>query len=327
MRRRTFLSGATGVALASALPAKAQTSGPPIRIGRLSPLSAAAEEPMLEGLRRGLREHGWIEGRNFTFEIRTADARVDRLSGLAADLVRVPVDVIVTGSSAGALAAKNATSTIPIVMVTTGDPVAHGLVSSLARPGGNVTGVTALGQDLSAKRLELLKQILPDTTRIAVLTDPGSIYSAATLRSLERAAQALNVQIQAFSAHEPGEFERSFAEIRSARAEALMVLVDILFITHRGQIATLAAAERLPVIYGERESLSDRGLFFYGASLPEMYRRAAAYVDKILKGAKPADMPVEQPTQFELVLNLKTARALGIAIPQSVLVRADEVIE
>lgn len=325
MRRRAFLFGAASMALAA--PARVKSAGPSIRVGRLSPLSAAADVPMLAGLRRGMREHGWIEGRDFAFEVRTAEARLERLPDLAAELVRVPVNVIVTGSSPGALAAKNATNTIPIVMVTTGDPVAHGLVSSLARPGGNVTGVTALGQDLSAKRLELLKQILPDLTRVAVLNDPGSIYSPSTLQSLKSAAEALNVEIHPVSAHEPGEIERVFAEIRGARAEALLVLVDVLFITYRRQIAALAMAERLPVIYGERESLSDGGLFFYGASLPEMYRRAGAYVDRVLKGAKPADMPVEQPTNFELVLNLKAARELAIAFPQSVLLRADEVIE
>lgn len=325
MRRRDFLTGAVGAALA--VPVLAQTAGPSIRIGRLSPLSAAADVPMMEGLRQGLRDLGWIEGRNFVFEIRTADAQIERLPALAAELVRAQVNIIVVGSNPGARAAKSATSTIPIVIVTTGDPVMDGLVSSLARPEGNLTGVTALGQDLSAKRLELLKQTMPRLSRVAVLTDPGSPYTGPAMAALIPAAKTLGVQLQVLAAHEPAEIDRSFNALHDSRAEALMVLLDIAFITHRHRIAELAAKHRLPAMYGERESLADGGLFFYGASLPEMYRRAATYVDKILKGAKPSDLPVEQPSTFELVVNLKAARSLGLDIPATIIDRADEVIE
>ena len=282
---------------------------------------------MLAGLRQGLSELGWVEGRNLTFELRFAEGRLDRLAQLASELVDLKVDVIVTGSTSGALAAKNATGTIPIVMVTTGDPVRDGLVESLARPGGNVTGVTALGQALNIKRLEIVKEALPGLKRVAVLTNPDSPYTEPFKQTGEAAARALGLEVRELEARRPDDLEKVFYALGQQDATALMVLADIMFITHRRRIIELAGDNRLPSIFGERESVRAGGLMFYGASLPDMYRRAAAYVDKILKGDKPANLPVEQPTAFELVINLKTAKALGVTIPPTLLVRADEVID
>ena len=282
---------------------------------------------MLAGLRQGLNELGWIEGQNFAFELRFADGNLDRLPQLADELVREKVDVIVTGSSPGASAAKNATSTIPIVMVTTGNPVQGGLIATLARPGGNVTGVTALGQVLNAKRLELLKEAVPSLKRVAILTNPASPYTDPFLQESEAAVHALGIEVRVLEAREPHDLERAFETIVNEHAEALMVLADPMFITHRRRIVELAVRNGLPSVFGERGSVHAGGLIFYGASLPDMYRRAATYVDKILKGAKPADLPVEQPTAFELAINLKTAKVLGLELPWFLQQRADEVIE
>jgi putative ABC transport system substrate-binding protein len=297
------------------------------RIGRLSPLSAASDIPNLGAFRKGLRDLGWVEGQDFALEARFADGKPERLPELAAELVRERVDVILVGSTQGALAAKRATSTIPIVMVTTGDPVGGGLVASLAHPGANVTGVTALGQVLSGKRLELLKETVPGVTRLAVLANPTSPYTEPFLREREGAARALGLQLQVVEAHDPPRLEQAFAAMARERAGALMVLTDVMFINHRRRIVELAARSRLPAVYPEREFVGAGGLMFYGASLVDMYTRAAVHADKILKGAKPADLPVEQPTKLELIINLKTAKALGLTIPPSVLARADEVVQ
>jgi putative ABC transport system substrate-binding protein len=301
--------------------------GKMVRIGRLSPLSAETDRPFVDALRRGMRDLGWVDGRNFTIESRFAEGRPDRLAELAAELVRQRVDIIVTGSNPGALAAKKATGAIPIVMVTTGDPVGGGLVASLARPGGNVTGVTASGQELSAKRLELLKEVVPGAARVAVLVNPTSSYTGPFLGEREGIARALRWDLRVVEAQRPGELEKTFAAMTGERIGALMVLTDIMFITHRRRIVELAAKSRLPAVYFDQEFVDEGGLMFYGASLIAMYRHAAVHVDKILKGVKPADLPVEQPTTFELVLNLRTAKALGLTIPPSVLARADRVLE
>lgn len=305
----------------------AQELGKPARIGRLSPLSAEADAPLLDAFRAGLRELGWIEGQNYTIEAVFAEGKPDRLPELAAELVRRRVDVILAGSNPGTLAAKNATRTIPVVMVTTADPVGGRLVESLARPGANITGVTALGQGLSAKRLELLKELVPAVTRVAVLTNPASPYSGPFMKESADASRALKVQLQLVEAHDPIEFEQAFGAMTRERAGALMVLTDVMFITHRKRIVEFAAMSRLPAVYGEREFIDAGGLMFYGASLADMYRRAAMHVDKILKGGKPADLPVEQPTKFEMIINLKTAEALGLTIPRALLLRADRTIE
>jgi putative ABC transport system substrate-binding protein len=282
---------------------------------------------MLAGLRQGLGEFGWHEGRNLAFELRFAEGNLDRLPQLADDLVRANVDVIVAGSSRGVSAAMNATSIIPIVMVTIGDPVQDGLIASLARPGGNVTGITALGQVLNVKRLELLKEALPGVKRVAVLTNPSSPYTVPFIGDTEAGARALGIELRAVAARDAADIDKAIGAIVNENADALMVLPDPMFITHRHRIVELTTRYRLPSTFGERGSVQAGGLMFYGASLPDMYRRAAIYVDKILKGTKPADLPVEQPTTFELAINLKTARALGFDVPAALLARADEVIE
>jgi len=325
--RRILIVALGAGALATSFASFAQLPPKIARIGSMSPLSAAAAAHNLAALRRGLRDLGWVEGRNIAIETRYAEGKYDRLSELAAELVRLKVDVIVTGSTPGALAAKNATATIPIVMVTPGDPVESGLISSLAHPGGNLTGVTTLGRELSAKRLALLKETVPGVARIAVLTNPDNLESAASVKGMEAAVRSLGVQLEVLEVRGPAEFEKAFAAITRARAGAIMVMTDILFHTHRERILELVSKSRLPTMCGFREDVDAGGLMFYGATLADMNYRAATYVDKILKGAKPADLPVEQPTKFELIINGKTAKAFGVKIPQSVLVRADRVIE
>jgi len=327
MKRREFISLVGGATVAWPLAVRAQQPSKVARIGRLSPLSVAAETPMLAALRQGLSEFGWIEGRNFTFELRLAEGNLNRLSQLADDLVRANVDVIVAGSSQGAWAARNATPTIPIVMVIVGDPIQGGLIASLARPGGNLTGVTALGQVLNVKRLELLKEILPGLKRVAVLINPASPYTEPFVGESEAGARALGMEVRVAEARDPGDLDKAFGSMINDRADALMVLPDPMFIANGRRILELTTKYRLPSAFGERESVQAGGLLFYGASLRDMYRRAATYVDKILKGAKPADLPVEQPTTFELAINLRAAKALGLDVPATLLSRADEVIE
>jgi putative ABC transport system substrate-binding protein len=327
MRRRVFLGGLGLVMLGGWLNAGAQPRAKIARIGRLSPISASADAPVREGLRQGLRDLGWVEGQNLAIENRFAEGNVRRLAELAAELVRLKVDVIVTGSAPAAVAAKNATATIPIVMVMTGDPVANGLVTSLARPGGNLTGMTLLGLELSAKRLALLKEAVPDATRVAVLLDPTFPDSEAAVKRLEAAAQALGVQLRIQEVRDPSEFEKTFATMSSEGVGALMVQTDPVLYTYRRRIVELVAKSRLPTMYSMREYMDAGGLMFYGSSLPDMHRRAATYVDKVLKGARPGDLPIEQATNFELVINLKTAKALGLTMPSSLLNRADRVID
>jgi ABC-type uncharacterized transport system substrate-binding protein len=297
------------------------------RIGRLSPLSAVADAPNLAAFRKGLRDLGWVEGRDFTIEARFAEGSADRLPELAVELTRRQVDVILAGSNQGAVAAKKATNTIPIVMVTTGDPVEGKLVASLARPGGNLTGVTALGQVLSTKRLELLKKAVPGVSSVAVRANPTSPYTEPFLRDREGAARSLGIHLRVLEAHDHTTVAQAFAAMAKEHSRALMVLTDVMFINHRKRIVELAAKNRLPAVYGERQFVEVGGLMFYGASLVDMYNRAAVYADKILKGTKPADLPIEQPTKLELVINMKTAKALGLTIPPTVLLQADQIIE
>ncbi len=332
MLRRPFAGLAVGLAAAllAALPAaqaQVQDTAKIVRIGRLAPLSEEAAAPQSEAFRRGMRDLGWVEEKNYTVETLYARGKLDRLPALAAELVQRRVDIILVGSSPGTLAVKNATRTIPVVMVTTGDPVADGLVQSLAHPGSNVTGLTTLAQGLNAKRVQLLKESVPGMTRMAVLTNPGDSYAAAFAKEREEVARVLGLKIQVLEATGPSLFEPAFAAAAGERAQALSVLSGIVFLTHRQTIVELAASRRLPAIYAERAFVEAGGLMYYGASLSEMWRHVAAHVDKILKGAKPADLPVEQPTKFELVVNLKTAKQLGLKIPQSVLLRADQLIE
>ena len=326
MKRRDFIT-ALGGAIVLPLAVHAQQAGKPARVGRLSPLSEGSERIMFEALRAGLADLGWIEGSNISYELRFAEGKLDRLDAAAEELVRAGVDVIVTGSNPGALAAKKATGRIPIVFVTTGDPITGGLVSSLRRPGGNLTGVTTLGAELNAKRLELLKQAFGHIGRVAVLMNPGSSYTEDFRRIADETARILSIELHPVQVDDPSGLAAAFDQMRSARADAMMVLAGIMFITARQQVVELAAAARIPAIYPDRAFAVAGGLMFYGAALPDMYRHAASHVDKILKGAKAADLPVEQPTKLSLVLNLKAAKALGLTLPPTLLARADEVIE
>jgi putative ABC transport system substrate-binding protein len=279
---------------------------------------------MIAGLLAGLQEKGWTEGSNLAVERRYADGDGDKLSAVAAELVALNVDVIVTGSTPGALAAKRATSRIPVVFVTTGDPVAGGLVSSLHRPEANLTGVTALGVELAAKRLEVLKETF-GAQRIAVLTHPGAQYTEEFLVRREEIARALSIDLEIVKVSDLASLDTAI--LRRDVVGGIIVLSDIMFITHQREVVEFVGRSGVPAIYPERGFIAAGGLLFYGAALRGMYRHAAAYVDKILRGARPSDLPVEQPTSFELVVNLRAARAAGLTIPPTLLARADEVIE
>ena len=326
--RRAFLSTLAGGLLASPRIADAQPAGQLHRIGYLVGGSAAANPQFVEAFRQGLRELGWVEGQNIIVEYRFAEGRLDRLPDLAADLVRSKVDIIVAGPSPPAAAAKNATGTIPIVMIAVGSPVEQGLIASLARPGGNVTGVSfSVGLEIVGKQLELLKETAPKVRRVAILSNPANPSHAIAIRDAKVAAKSLGVQLQLLEARGPDAFDGAFAAMAKERVGALLVITDPIFLLYRTRLADLVARRRLPAAGGYRELVEAGGLMSYGPSIPDLWRRAAIYVDKILRGAKPADLPVEQPTKFELVINLKTAKALGLRIPQSVLGRADEIIQ
>jgi putative ABC transport system substrate-binding protein len=307
------------------LPADAQPSAKVARIGYLLG-TTQEQEPLLEAFLEAMRALGYVEGRNLVMEYRAAEGQYERLPALAAELVRLPVDVLLVVTTPAALAAKQATTTIPIVMLGVGDPVASGLVASLARPGGNVTGVTSLQHELTGKRLELLKAVLPTVSRVAILWNPANPVHAVGVREAEVAAQALGVQLHLVEARGPEAFDRTFTAMTSAHAGALLVLGDALVFEHRRRLAELAVRSRLPTMHNIRPFVEAGGLMAYGPSTRDLRRRAAVYVDKILKGAKPADLPVEQPMKFELVLNLKTADALGLTIPPTVLFQATEII-
>jgi putative tryptophan/tyrosine transport system substrate-binding protein len=293
------------------------------RIGILRP--GSPPDPLVEAFRQGLRELGYEEGRNISIEYRWAEGRDERLPGLAADLVRLNMDVIVAGVGA-VEAVERVTTTIPIVMPVSTDPVRAGLVTSLARPGGNITGVTTLSAELPGKWLELLKETVPRISRVAVLWD--SAGDPSQVQTSEAAARSLGVRLHVLKAGRTDSFEFAFVEARSREAGALIVVGSPLFYVHRARLVELAAKHRIPTIYAQREFVvGSGGLMSYGADYHHLFQRAATYVDKILKGAKPGDLPIEQPTKFELVINLKTAKALGLTIPPSVLARADEVIQ
>jgi len=277
--------------------------------------------------RQGMRELGYVEGRNLVIEWRSAEGKAERLPDLAAQLVQGKVDVIVTAGSAATSAAQKATSTLPIVMATTADPVGSGFVKSLARPGTNLTGLSNLTLDISAKNLEIMLSLVPRLSQVAVLVNPANSAHAAILKSTRTAAQKLNIQVLPAEARTAQEIERAFSVMAREHAGAVIIAIDAFFIQQGRQIANLAAKHRLPSMSGSREYVEAGGLMSYGQNLADNFRRAATYVDKILKGAKPGDLPVEQPTTFELFISRKAAKALGITIPQSILVRADKVIE
>ena len=325
MDRRAFISGITLAPLAAPLAVGAQQAGRVWRVGYLS--LASGPSPRSEALRQGLRELGYVPGQNIAIEDRWADGNLERARAAAADLARLNVEVIVTGGPQATGAAKEATATIPIVMAVDYDPVGAGFVASLARPAGNITGLSALNPELSGKRLGLLKEIVPRLARVAVLWNPSEPNAETYWRETQRAARAMDVHPQSLEVRVPRDLEGAIQAARRGRANAFTVLTDPVTLYHRAQLAELAAKHRLPAIYSERLFVEAGGLMSYGANDREMHRRAALFVDKILKGAKPSELPVEQPTTYELVINLKTARALGLTIPPSLLQRADQVIE
>lgn len=310
--------------LAEPLAAEAQQAGNLPRIG----LSVAASAPssFAEAFRQGLRELGYLEGTSIALEVRYAEGRPERFPGIMNEFVRLNVRVIVAGGGlAAARAARQVTSTIPIVTPAVADPVASGLVASVARPGGNLTGLSMLNTEISGKRVELLMAALPRITRVAVVWQP--ISETSQVEEATAALRALGLQSYVVEVKTPATFDAAFMEIRKPRADAVIIMASSLFNAHRPELVKRVAAARLPAIWENREFAEGGGLMSYGPNLPDMYRRAAAYVDKILKGANPANLPVEQPTKFELVINLKTAKALGLTIPQSLLIRAEQIIE
>ncbi|MBI3625144.1 MAG: ABC transporter substrate-binding protein [Candidatus Rokubacteria bacterium] len=328
MRLRTaWFTIALALALLMSLhPAHAQQRGRVPHVGVLAAISSGTAFPYIEAGRQGLREHGYTEGQNIAIEYRWAEGGLDRLPDLAVELVRLKVDIIVAAGDPAIHAAKQATSTIPIVMVAVGEPVRSGFVSSLARPGGNMTGLSFLSVELAGKRFELLKEAIPKASRFAVLWNPDNPVGAPGFRATQTAARALGATLQSFEVRNAQEIEHAISALTLERADALIVLTDPLTWIHQRRITELAAKGRLPSIFELREYVDSGGLMSYGPSLVLMVRRAAAFVDKILKGARPSDLPVEQPTTIEFVINLRTARAVGVTIPRSLFLRADQVI-
>jgi putative tryptophan/tyrosine transport system substrate-binding protein len=327
MDKRVISLALGAMLLALCIPAHAQQPAKVPRIGVLWLYSPTIASPFAEAFRQGLRGLGYVEGQNIALEERWAEGRFDRLPSLAAELVRLNVDIIVTTSTPGAQAGQQATKSIPIVLTLVSDPVESGLVGSLARPGGNVTGLSLMHPDLTGKRLELLKEVIPKLSRVAVLSNSANPIIPPLLRETEAAARALGIQLQVVEVRGPTEFDGAFSAMTRDRAGALVVLPDGIFQNERRRIAALAVKSRLPAMYAWREAVEDGGLMSYGASVPDIFRRAATYVDKILKGAKPAELPVEQPIKFEFVINLKAAKQIGLTIPPNVLARADKVIK
>jgi len=325
--RRAFLA-----ALAGALAPLAAGAQPGARVPRVGYLAGGSSPsaPLRPGemMRQGLRELGWVEGRSIAIEARFAEGQFDRLPGLAADLVRLNVDLIAAVGAAAARAASSATQTIPIVMISVGDPVGLGLVANLARPGGNVTGLAfSVGPDTYGKGLELLKEAVPGARRVAVLSNPANPAQTLAIRNVSAVARSLSVQLQLLAVRDPNEFDGAFAAMDRERAGALLVMTDPMFTRNRARLADLGIKYRLPSMHGVRESAQAGALMSYGPNFDVISRRAAIYVDKILKGTKPGSLPVEQPTTFELVVNLKTAKTLGLTIPRSLLQRADQLID
>jgi putative ABC transport system substrate-binding protein len=326
MKRRAFVTGLAAV-LAAPRCVEAQPAAKISRIGYL----ATHLNPHFQGaFRQGLRDLGYVEGRNLVIEDRNAEGKTGRLPALAAELVALKVDVVVASGTPAALAAKRATRTLPIVFTAVADPVTSRLVTSLAKPDANVTGLSVLAPELVGKCLEHLKQAIPAVSRVAVLWQPGAVGEQTekdALKEAEVAARALGVRLQLIEARRPADIDRAFADMTKARADALMVLTSSMLFSERRRLVELAAKNRLPTVYPWREAVDAGGLMAYGPDLADLLRRVATYVDKILKGAKPADLPVEQPTKFELIINLKTAKALGLTIPPSLLARADQIIQ
>jgi putative ABC transport system substrate-binding protein len=329
VNRRAFVTG-LGALLAAPLAVEAQHTGAArvSRVGFLGSAAASANPRGLDAFRQALREHGWLEGQNLVIDYRYAEGRFERLPALAAELVGLKADVMVAVPTPAAVAARTVTRTIPIVMVGVGDPVNLGLIASLAHPGGNVTGLSLTPDlDTFGKGLELLREAVPFVRRVALLINPDNVASALSTINVRAAAVSLRLAVQLMEARAPERLDAAFVAMTNARADALFILADPLFFAHRTRLAQSAARNRLPTVYGLREHVEAGGLMSYGPSLLHLYRQAAIYVDKILRGAQPANLPVEQPTKFELVINLTTTKALGLTIPPSLLLRADQVIE
>ncbi len=325
MDRRTFIGRVAGGFLAAPLAAHAQQAGKVYRIGILETIPAAQNATNLDALRKGLRDLGYVEGRNLVIEYRSADGRAERFPDLASELVRLKVDLIVTRGTPAARAAKNATETIPVVMATMGDPRA--IVASFARPGSNITGVTTFSTELTAKRIELLKELVPNLSRVALLHNMGNPAAPPEWEETKTAARLLGLQTELLDVRSQDDLSRAFGLAVRQHVDALLIGADGLTQMHQQTIVDMVARNRLPAAYPAREFVEAGGLIAYAVRYPDLYFRFASFVDKIFKGAKPAELPVEQPTKFELVINLKTAKALGLTIPQSVLLRADEVIQ
>ncbi len=304
----------------------AQQAGNSVRLGFISTSTTSVSSPFLAALRQGLKDLGYEEGKNLTFEYRFAESK-DQLPAMAADLVRLKVDVILGGGSEGILAAKNVASSIPIVMTNSGDAVREGFVASLRNPGGNITGLTQISPELAGKRAQMLKDLVPKLARVAVLWYPLHPNTPLTFKETRAAAEQLGLRVHSLEVKEPKEFDDAFTTIAKERIPAMIVLRDPFTVRHRALIAESAIKLRVPAIYETGDYVQAGGLMFYGPDFAQLFRRSAAYVDKILKGAKPADLPVEQPTKFELVINMKSAKAIGLTVPQSLLLRADRVLE
>jgi putative ABC transport system substrate-binding protein len=326
MRRREFITLLGGAAAFNPLSARGQQS-PTLLIGVLDAQSAVSTTKYHEALRTGLRQLGYVEGRNIRLEYKYADGFLDRLPGLAAELVRLNPKVIVSAPLPANLALHKVTSTIPIVMATGADPVGFGLVQSLSHPGGNITGLTNFAEELASKQLDLIRELLPRLTRVGTLVNVENPLHVPQWQETQVAAANASLALVRFDYHVPEDLERAFAQFTQEKVEAVLVPPDTTFGTYRGRIAELAAQARLPAIYFNRSYVEAGGLMSYGPNLLESYRRAAVFVDKILKGAKPADLPIERPTTIELVINLKATKALGLSVPPTLLARADEVIE
>jgi putative ABC transport system substrate-binding protein len=329
--RRAFLAGTGAVLLAAPLAVEAQQPGKVYRIGLMFGSSVSASAHLIDAFKQGMRELGWVEGKNIEYEVRAAEGKPERFPAIAAELLRLKVDLLLAPTNPAARAAKNATSTVPIVIVVASEAVESRLVDSLARPGGNITGLTLATLETLAKQLQILKEAIPRASRVSVLQrvvgGPQAPSVTSYQKELERAARLLRIQLQLVGVQSPEEFDDAFSTMTRGRSDALLVMSNYMFFLHRTRLAELAAKSRLPGMFPVAEYAEAGGLMAYAQSFRDCHRRAAVYVDKILKGAKPADLPVEQPTKFELVINLKTANALGLTIPPSLLGRADQVIQ
>jgi putative ABC transport system substrate-binding protein len=328
VHRRTFLGTVAGSLLAAPLTAGAQPAGKVWRIGFAAPMSQASGLYLLEGFRGGLRDLGYVESESIRIEDRWADGNLDRFPELLAGLVALRVDVIVVASVYGARAAKSEATSMPVVFTLVPDPIGAGLVTNLAKPGGHLTGIAAgLGAEISAKWVDLVREALPTVSRLGILANPANPIYGTSLAAMSVAAQARGLTLRVFEARDANELTRAFATISKEHLGALIIAADVLFRNQRDRIVDFAAGQRIPTVFYAREFAEAGGLMTYGPNGPDMFRQAASYVDRILKGAKPGDLPIEQPAKFEFVINLKTAKALGLTIPPSLLARADEVIE